>query len=189
MVNKSDEELIVLVRRQNTAALKELYRRYERRIFNFILKYCGRRQLSQDLLQRTFERVWFGAHLFAADKGSFKGWVFTIALNLTRNEMSRKYYRYHHQDLSEVDEQEVSFPSANIHTPETAVIQQERKALIARALGLLKPHLREIIILKHYQQLKFREIAEILDVPEGTLKARFQKAIADLKVLLNAEDF
>ena len=60
----------------------------------------------------------------------------------------------------------------------------ELRNTILELLGKLNPILREIIILKHYQQLKFREIAEITNTPEGTLKARFHRAIAQLKELL-----
>ena len=188
MVNRTDEDLIFLVRQKNAAALKELYRRYEVRIYNFILKYCGRKELAQELLQQTFERIWFAAHLFLPNRGSLKGWMFAIALNLTRNEMSKKRYHYQYQDLAAAAESDPLLFTSYQTGPENAVMQQQTKATISQALGKLEPPLREIILLKHFQQLKFREIAEITRIPESTLKARFQKAISELRTLLKAED-
>ncbi|MDZ7344897.1 MAG: sigma-70 family RNA polymerase sigma factor, partial [candidate division KSB1 bacterium] len=68
--------------------------------------------------------------------------------------------------------------------PDLNIEAMDLKETISNALAKLAPPLREIILLKHYQQLKFKEIAEITKTPEGTLKARFHCAIAQLKELL-----
>jgi RNA polymerase sigma-70 factor (ECF subfamily) len=73
--------------------------------------------------------------------------------------------------------------------PDAEMEQADLKNAIAKALGKLSPLLREIIILKHYQQLKFSEIAEMTQTPEGTLKARFHRAVAQLKELLDPAEF
>ncbi|UCE07168.1 MAG: RNA polymerase sigma factor [bacterium] len=184
MEDYSDKKLMKLVVERNSQAFKILYQRYELQIFNFILNYTGRRELAQDLLQETFTRVWFAAHTFNLKKGNFREWVYTIALNITRNEMSKKQYDYQYVDVSEIfgGNHEPIHPETE--QPDVKLNQSELKDTILRLLGQLNPHLREIIILKHYQQLKFREIAQITKMPEGTLKARFHRAIAQLKVLL-----
>ena len=94
MEKLNDKELINLVVDRNSQAFKILYHRYEIRIFNFILRYTGNREIAQDILQETFTRVWFAAHTFDRKKGNFKGWIYKIALNNTRNEMSKKRYDY-----------------------------------------------------------------------------------------------
>jgi len=64
MEKSTDKELMNLVLKKNSRAFKILYQRYEIAIFNFIFRYTGSREIAQDLLQETFTRVWFAAHLF-----------------------------------------------------------------------------------------------------------------------------
>ncbi|MCK4764570.1 MAG: sigma-70 family RNA polymerase sigma factor [Candidatus Aminicenantes bacterium] len=101
MEKQSDKELMKLVTARDTAALKILYQRYEKKIFNFILRYTGSREIAREMIQEAFTRVWFAAHTFDREGGNFKGWVYTIALNLTRNEMSKKKYSYHYVEADE----------------------------------------------------------------------------------------
>jgi RNA polymerase sigma-70 factor (ECF subfamily) len=184
MEKSTDQELMSMVLKKNTRAFKLLYSRYEMRIYNFILRYTGSREIAQDLLQETFTRVWFAAHSFNHESGNFKGWLYAIALNITRSEMSKKRYAYHYLEVSEISHQdEPAAPS--MEEPDIEMERADLKNAVTQALDKLSPLLREIIILKHYQQLKFSEIDEMTKTPEGTLKARFHRAIAQLKELLD----
>lgn len=185
MENYSDKKLMKLVIKRNSRAFEILFDRYNRQIYNFILKYTGNRELGQDLLQDTFTRAWFAAHTFDLKGGNFKGWLYKIALNITRSEMSKKRYRYQYQDINEIHDHESDLENLDSEHPDVMLNQSELRNTIFQVLGKLKPHLREIIILKVYHQLKFREIAHITNTPEGTLKARFHHAIAQLKKLLD----
>ncbi len=173
-----------MVLKKNTRAFRILYSRYEMRIYNFILRYTGNKEIAQDLLQETFTRVWFAAHLFNHASGNFKGWLYTIALNITRNEMSKKRYAYHYFEVSEIPYQDEPV-NPRAEEPDAKIEHADLKNAITKALDKLSPQFREIIILKHYQQLKFNEIAEMTKTPEGTLKARFHRAMAQLKELLD----
>ena len=184
MEDYPDKKLMKLVVEKNTKAFKILYHRYEIQIFNFILRYTGCRELAQDLLQETFTRVWFAAHTFDLKKGNFRGWIYKIALNNIRNEMSKKQYRYQYCDIVEASEDSFAELYSEQELPDVKLENLELRKTILGLLGKLNPLLREIIILKHYQQLKFREIAEVTNTPEGTLKARFHRAIAQLRGLL-----
>jgi len=181
MEKRSDKDLMKLTVERNTAAFKALYYRYELQIFNFILRYTGCREIAQDLLQETFTRVWFAAHTFDQMRGNFKGWVYKIALNITRSEMSKKRYATYFLDVHEISGTRHDPGHPEEEQPDAKLEASEVKKLIASAVGKLPLHLREIIILKHYHQLKFREIAQITDTPEGTLKARFHRAIARMR--------
>lgn len=183
MEKSTDAELMDMVLRKNTRAFKILYARYEMRIYNFILRYTGSREIAQDLLQETFTRVWFAAHSFNQDTGNFKGWLYTIALNITRSELSKKRYAYHYLDVSEITASDEP-ANSRAEEPDTEFEHTDLQDTVAKALDKLSPLLREIVILKHYQQLKFSEIAEMTKTPEGTLKARFHRALAQLKELL-----
>jgi RNA polymerase sigma-70 factor (ECF subfamily) len=185
MDQKTDKELMRLICNKNSEALKMLYRRYEIKIFNFILRYTGSRETAQELIQETFTRIWFAAHTFDQQKRNFKGWLYAIALNLTRNEMSKKEYTYHFLDADEIRDIHHHSELIESRGPNSIMEQKELKHSIINALGKLEPHLREVIIMKNFQQLKFREIAEATSLPESTLKARYHRAIARLKNYLN----
>ena len=186
MEKQKDWELMNLVKEKNTMALKALYEKHNRSIFNFILRYTGDKEIAQDILQETFTRVWYAAHTFDKAKGNFKSWLFTIGLNITRNEMTKKRYAYNYVGIENIDGNYHKFNHYENEHPEIISEKADSKKIIEQALGELKPYLREVIILKHYNQLKFREIAEITKTPEGTLKARFHKAIAELKEKLES---
>lgn len=182
MEKRTDKELMKLVADKNTLALKILYHRYEMPIFNFVLRCTGSREIAQELIQETFTRIWFAAHTFDQKRGNFKGWLYTIALNITRNEMSKKEYSYHFLNPEQTPEyHRQEGEGLESENPEALLEQSELRDSIAHALGKLQPHLREVIILKNYQHLKFREMAEVTNTPEGTLKARYHRAIALLK--------
>ena len=156
MEKNTDKELMNLVLKKNSRAFKILYQRYEMAIFNFIFRYTSSREIAQDLLQETFTRVWFAAHLFDYEGGNFRGWLYTIALNTTRNEMSKKRYSYQYFDVSEVKgEQEPTHPETE--RPDSKMENLDLKENIEQALQKLKPHFREIIVLRHFQQLKFKK--------------------------------
>ena len=188
MKKKTDQELMKFVIDRNSEALKTLILRYELPIFNFILRYSGNRELSQDLMQETFTRIWFAAHTFDQVKGNFKGWIFKIALNITRSEMSKKQYSYQYYDVTDMNRTDEKFIQSDQEQPDKKLEQLELQEKIQHALSKLQPFLREIIILKHYNQLKFKEIAQITNTPEGTLKSRFHRAIGILKKLLTEQE-
>jgi len=183
MEKSTDAELVEMVLRKNTRAYKILYARYEMRIYNFILRYTGNREIAQDLLQETFTRVWFAAHSFNQARGNFKGWLYTIALNITRSELAKKRYAYHYLEVSEISAHDEP-ANPRVEEPDAELEHADLQDTVAKALGKLSPLLRESVVLKHYQQLKFSEIAEMTKIPEGTLKARFHRALAQLKELL-----
>lgn len=179
MKNLDDNKLMVMVIRKDAKAFRVLYERYEVKIFNFIYRSTGSRELAQELLQETFVKVWKSAHQFSQQKGRFKGWLYTVALNLTRSEMSRKEYscRYSEIDDNFTGEEE----GREVSQPHTEMEQEEMKRKIMVALKELPPFQREVIVMKLFEHLKFREISEITETPVGTLKARFHRAVETLK--------
>jgi RNA polymerase sigma-70 factor (ECF subfamily) len=190
MEKRTDSELMKLIADKHTPALNVLYRRYEIQVFNFIRRYTGSRELAQELIQETFTRIWFAAHTFDRKRGNFKGWLYTIALNITRSEMSKKEYTYHFLEIDENCERgkdDNDRRNRDGENPETILHKKELKNSVADALGKLKPYLREVVVMKNYQHLKFREIAEAAGIPEGTAKARYHRAIALLKEALNRD--
>jgi RNA polymerase sigma-70 factor (ECF subfamily) len=176
MEDTPDHTLVAEVARGDAAALRVLYLRYERPTFNLILRLTGNREMAQDMMQETFTRVWTRARTFRGDRGSFKGWLFTIALNVTRSELARKRHGVRH-----LADDAVEHLASEADGPDVLLQRSEAGGSVATALAQLAPHLREVVVMKVYQQLKFREIADITKTPEGTLKARFHRAVAELR--------
>jgi RNA polymerase sigma factor (sigma-70 family) len=176
MEEQPDHALVAEVARGDAAALRTLYLRYERPTFNLILKLAGNREMAQDMMQETFTRVWTMARTFRGDKGTFKGWLYTIALNVTRSELARKRYGVRH-----LAEDAVEDLASHADGPDVLLQRSEVGGRVAAALAELTPQMREVVVMKVYHQLKFREIAEITKTPEGTLKARFHRAVAELR--------
>src|SRR5687767_8742734 len=89
--------------RGETAALRALYDRYEGPVFRFLFRMTRDREGAQDLMQETFTRAWTMARLFDPERGRFKSWLFTVALNVTRNERSKKRYAAIHVDADQAE--------------------------------------------------------------------------------------
>jgi len=165
-------------------ALKALYRRYEVPVFNLIFRSTSNRELAQDLLQETFTRLWTVASLFDPRRGTVKSWLFTMALNLTRTEMSKKVHDLKPLRLDDA-------PPCRSDDPEvgSAVEGEELRTEVARELDKLPPQYREVIVLKYYHHLTFDEIARTTGAPSGTVRARFHRAIARLRGHVRWKDF
>lgn len=176
MHEESDEALAAEMARGEAAALRALYDRYEAPVYRFLLRMAGDREAASDLMQETFTRVWTMARMFDPRRGTFKGWLFTIALNVTRNERTKKRYRVLH-----VGEESAERAAPGEERPDALLARAETRRRVAAAMAGLPPLLREVVVMKVHQQLKFSEIAEITRTPEGTLKARFHRAVQELK--------
>ena len=81
MKDHTDKELMKLTRDGDTQAFEMIYQRYNSRIYNYIFRFTGNREIAQDLLQETFTRVWSAAHTFRLKDGNFRAWIYKIALN------------------------------------------------------------------------------------------------------------
>ncbi len=182
MESLSDAALMKRVRNRDVDAFQVLYSRYESRIFNFLLRYVGNRPLAEDLLQETFWRVWQAAASFQPDRGEFRSWLYRVALNGVRSEMAHK--RYGLDRLAPEGQSQLAArhqQTGREHDPAGRLELEENNTLVEKALSGLSPSMREVIVLKCLEGMKFSEIASVTGTPEGTLKSRFHRAIAELR--------
>jgi RNA polymerase sigma-70 factor (ECF subfamily) len=182
----SDEELVIAVQSGDTDSLGILVARWERPLYRFVYRMLPRQDDARDICQETFLRVLKKAHRFR--QGSrFSTWLYQIALNLCRDQQRRRR-RWSRivDDGREFDERIQCAPraGANQADPATRVERQERGAAVAQALRRIPAEQREVLILKEYQGLKFKEIAEILDCPESTVKSRMYYGLNGLRTAL-----
>ncbi len=182
---RTDEDLLERVAGGDTEAFTILYGRLERPVFGVLLRIAGRRALAEEWLQETFTRVWRAAATHDRSRGAVRSWVFAIALNTARRQMSRLSSRAAHVPLDD--------PALGLHdgtAPGEGQIAERldavrRREAVAGALAELPEFLREVIVLRCSRELSFAEIAEVTGAPQGTLKSRFHRAVAALRERLH----
>jgi RNA polymerase sigma-70 factor (ECF subfamily) len=178
--SRSDDVLAAQVAGGDPTALGALYQRHQRPTFHYLWRLTGNRELAQDLTQETFTRVWRKAGTFDLTGHRFRGWLFTIALNLTRSELSRRRYGLVHLGPETLDRLAAAGPS-----PDSLLAQGEERRRLSEAVARLAPCLREVVRLRVYRQLTFGEITTITGVSEMALKLRFHRAVLRLRQRLN----
>jgi RNA polymerase sigma-70 factor (ECF subfamily) len=177
-----------LFRDGNERAFEQLLQRTERRVFNFIFRLVRNRELANDLLQETFLRVVKGAAKYT-QSAKFTTWVFTIARNLCMDEFRRQSHR-RHKSLDQniggeeggrtlMDVIEGSSPDAY-----TRAAAGEIRGRVEEALAQLSEEQREVFVLRQFMELPFKEIAEVVGIPENTVKSRMRYALENLRLML-----
>jgi len=161
-------------------AFETLYRRYEKPIFSFIYRMVLSSADAEDLCQETFFKV-IRAKKKYRKTAKFKTWLFQIALNLCRDRIRRMKFRSHlslnspafSQDSNEIRTQQSICDSSS--DPTKRAQTDEMKILVRQAFTKLPQQQRTVVILRQYHDLKFSEIAEIMNCPLGTVKSLNQR--------------
>ncbi|MHC4941092.1 MAG: RNA polymerase sigma factor [Planctomycetota bacterium] len=186
-MSRSDRELMVAFQEGDPEAFDVLLRRYERMLANYFHKQCYDRTFAQDLVQETFLRVLRSAHRYRPE-AKFKTFLFTVARNLWIDQhRSRKAApRTISADLP-LGEEGATLAEL-VPDREAAATDRlqdrEAAALVRDALLELPDGQREVWLLAVDQDLKQREIAEVLGIPLGTVKSRMNAAVTRLRGLL-----
>ncbi len=184
MFNKmTDEELMSQVQRGDQAAFEELFKRYDRKIFNYFLRYLGDEELAKDLFQETFLRVFqFSKSYKPTTRGgcsaSFAAWLYTIARNVYRKQWGREPVEERMGESTWKILEEVPTPNA---TPQQARADQELVEKIKQALDSLPESQREVVILHKYQGLSYPQIAQILGCSISSVKQKAFRAYQNLR--------
>jgi RNA polymerase sigma-70 factor, ECF subfamily len=167
----SDEAAMRRVRAHaDPAAFARLVDRWEAPIQRLCARMTGDAHAGEDLAQEAFARVFAARHQFAEGR-RFSTWLWRIALNLCHEHARRRAVR---NEFVPTDDR-VPAPDPHEQAAET-----ERAALVRAALARLPESHRAVVVLREYERLKFREIAEVLNVPEGTVKWRMSEALTQL---------
>lgn len=181
----SDEELLARYRAGYTAAFTELVKRYERELYNYLRRYLGDATLAEDVFQNTFLQLHLKLDLY--EKGRLlRPWLYTIATHQAIDAM-RKFGRHQAVSLDvkapSQDDSSNSFVDLleGCETDPLEGLQAiERRQWVRDALDQLPGYLRSVVVMAYFQGLKYREIAEALDIPVGTVKSRLHAAVAKL---------
>ena len=175
-----DERLVEGARRGEAEAFGELVRRYQHRIVNYISAMVNDRADAEDVAQEVFVRCYRALGQFRGES-SFKTWLYQIATNAAWTELGRR-----RSSLEDAAGDPAATPHAfgdasSGENLEASLIQRDA---IDRALATLPAELREAVVLRDVEGLDYREIAEALDIPIGTVMSRIFRARQKLKELL-----
>jgi RNA polymerase sigma-70 factor (ECF subfamily) len=167
----------------NADAWEDLVRQHTRRVYGLCYRFTGRDSEAQDLTQDVFLRVFRALGSFRSAEGCFTTWL----TRLTRNLLIDHYRRTRNQRVTDSIEEQlprVEEGFVAMARPDTQLAGREASEMLQSALGRLSPELRETIILRDLQEMEYREIAQVLEIPEGTVKSRLNRGRAELARLL-----
>src|SRR6266568_1242146 len=185
----TDEQAMWRVQTQDDErAFAQLVRRWEGPIQRLCARMTGDPHRGEDLAQESFTRV-YAKRKDYQPSGKFSTWLWRIALNLCYDELRRRQRR-EESSLDGMGEAISALEAFVAHepAPDRSLVEQERGELVRMALMQLPETYRTVLLLRHYENLKFREIAEVLEVPEGTVKSRMAEALTQMHQLLRASE-
>lgn len=177
--------LVHLAKAGQTQAVEQLVDLYAPRLFGLLYRMIGSRSEAEDLLQETFIKMLRGLVAYQED-GRFEPWLFSIAANLARDWLRRQGRSPLTPIAGKEDESEATFAFAG-PGPEQTLAQAEQVDLLQQAVSELSPAEREVISLRFFGQMSFKEIAEALNIPLGTALARAHRALGHLRQKLADE--
>lgn len=168
----TDNLLMEDVRGGNVEKLAILFERHHVALFNYFLRLTGNRPVSEDLVQEVFTRILKYRTTYRGED-RFAVWMYKIARNAHIDFLRRQ------KETVPLEDQFEEAQSADL-IPEERVERQQEAALISRALKKLSPKKQEVILLSRFQNLKYREIAELMECPVGTVKGMVHRAVQEL---------
>ena len=184
------DRLIRRARKHDPEALSALVDTYGARVFGLLYRMTGSRDTAEDLLQETFLRVvrMIGQY---EHTGRFEAWLFRIAANLVRDRARRAKHRGRTLTLdglaSDGEAETRSVPDGSQPDPGQKLADKEAGERLDAALKGLSEMDREIVLLRHFSELSFKEIADVLQIPLGTALARAHRALKRLRAELGDE--
>jgi RNA polymerase sigma-70 factor (ECF subfamily) len=182
MGNKVDTTLIQRAVQGDQKAYAEILQEYRGRIYNLVYRMVRNREEAEDLVQEAFVKAFSSLASFNAEY-AFSTWLYKIAINNCIDHLRRKKLKTYSMDKpvqSQDGEFSREFPDVSL-SPDKPLLAKERSSLIERAIDGLPEKYRVVIILRHNEERSYEEIADLLSLPLGTVKARIFRAREMLK--------
>jgi len=180
---QSDAELLALYSAGEEAAFREIVNRYKNPLYAFLRHFLNRQDLIEDVFQETFLQLFTSRDSFDTSR-PLRPWLFTIAANKAKDAL-RKQQKITAIPIGVIaDSQEMSFGNVlNILTSDQAVpyedVERDETALhVRRIIADMPENLREILILAYFNKFSYKQMAQILSIPIGTVKSRLHAAVA-----------
>ena len=185
-----DELLIRRAQSGDEGAFEQLLLTHQKSVYNLCLRMVKNPDDALDLSQEAFLRAWRALDQYQFD-AAFSTWLFRLTSNVCIDFL-RKQKRQQHMSLTVTDEDEpgeefaVQDPARG---PEKQIIQNDRRAAVARAMASLPEDWRVVMQLRVVEQLSYEQIAGILDIKVGTVKSRLARARTQLRKILKDGNF
>ncbi len=177
----SDEQLMADFIAGSESAFGELVSRYERELYIFLQRFVNNGAAAEDLFQEAFIQVYRNADKFDAQR-RFRSWLFTIASNKARDYL-RSSHRRSTQSLDaslDPDNNKTAFADmleADGYSAQDLLIGGEDAAAVREMIAKLPDIYREVLLLSYFNHFSYKQIAEVLNVPVGTVKSRLHSAL------------
>ena len=188
-IDMSDEELVIAYRHGDQKCFQELYKRYQRKIFSYILVSVKNKEITNDIFQEVFFKVintiQSGNY---REEGKFAQWIIRITHNAVID-----HFRYQNKyatspSCEEDDDDNYVFDNISVNnytSPEDILIKKENKVLIQQAVSTLSKKQQEVIYLRLNEDKCFREIADVQNISINTALGRMRYAIMNVKKKIN----
>lgn len=189
LTDESDEDLMVRYQGGEVRAFEILLGRHRKPVFNFILRYVGDKETAEDLLQETFMRVIKGAEAYKR-QAKFTTWLYTIARNLCVDQTRRRKHRKHASLDAPMSSDEDSgtlldVVSGNEMGSDRKTVNKQLHQKMSKAIDSLGEEQREVFMMREFLDMPFKQIADVVGVPENTVKSRMRYALEKLRLELD----
>ena len=181
--DRTDEALMKELRGGRESALAELVRRYQQDIFRFCLHYVKEVEVAKDMTQETFVRLYTSRQRFDAER-KLKPWILCIARNLCLNELKRKKavpMETLEQYASSARDGMGGLAPCSADGPDAALMVQERRQALHKAIEELNEESRELVVLRFFERMSAKEIAEVTGSTEGAIRTRLHRLLGSLR--------
>ena len=178
--NLTDEQLVELAVSKDAEAFGEIVGRWERKIFALCFGMLGREEDARDAAQETFIAAYKALGNFRGE-AKVSSWLHRIAVNQCLTVKRRAKTRSEEFLEDETGEEDRVFVAPERHSPQRRTEEGQRHALVRQAVTSLPPELRQIVIMKEFEDMTFQEISDTLEIPLSTVKSRLYTALKQLR--------
>ncbi len=181
-LSSGDQGLVQRCLNGDDGAWEDVVTSYGRRIYNLSYRYTSRKDEAEDLTQEILIRIYQNLRSYRSEAGSLQNWILKIARNMLIDHYRRSRRQPRAGGSEELENLDIS--DDRTPNPHRASEQTEAARFLQDGLQALPPELKEAIILRDLEGMAYQEIAELLGVPEGTVKSRISRARLELAKLL-----
>ncbi|HEV2884922.1 MAG TPA: sigma-70 family RNA polymerase sigma factor [Pyrinomonadaceae bacterium] len=179
----SDEQIVERALTGDAEAFGEIVQRWERRIFALSFGMLGREEDARDATQETFLAAFRNLRAFRGE-AKVSSWLHRIAVNQCITRQRRAKVRNERGLDSEEEKNAASFAAPVQYSPSRVAESLERTEAVRRAVNSLPTDLRQVVVMKEFEELTFKEIADVLELPLSTVKSRLYTALRQLQMRL-----
>ena len=181
--NLTDEQLVEIAVRENPDAFGEIVTRWERKIFALCFGMLHVEEDARDAAQETFISAYKNLSNFRGE-AKVSSWLHRIAVNQCLTKQRRSKVRSESSLEEENFENETSFTAPKAVSPSREIEQNERLKLVRKAVSSLPDDLKQVIVMKEFEEMTFQQISETLGLPLSTVKSRVYSALKQLRLKL-----